>query len=82
MIRNNRSYIVWEIRLAGALTTFLGLQCLSGLGWFQGLRFLFPWINFSLAILFLVSTGWAYRFENPSGVANDDLALLTIRCPL
>jgi len=63
MIRNNRSYIVWEIRLAGALTTFLGLQCLSGLGWFQGLRFLFPWINFSLAILFLVSTGWAYRFE-------------------
>ena len=58
MVRNNRSYIVWEIRLAGALTTFLGLQCLSGLGWFEGLHSLFPWINFSLAILFLVSTGW------------------------
>ena len=63
MIRNNRSYVVWEIRLAGALTGLLGLQFLSGWGWFQGLRPLFPWINFSLALLFLVSTGWAYRFE-------------------
>jgi DMSO reductase anchor subunit len=63
MIRNNRSYVVWEIRLAGALTTFLGLQCLSGWGWFQGLSPLFTWINFSLALCFLISTGWAYRFE-------------------
>jgi DMSO reductase anchor subunit len=63
MVRNSRSFVVWEIRLAGALTTFLGLQCLSGWGWFQGLRPLFPWINFSLSLLFLISTGWAYRFE-------------------
>ncbi len=63
MIRNNRSHLVWEIRLAGALATFLGLQFLSGLGWFPGLRSLFPWINFVLGVLFLLSTGWAYRFE-------------------
>ncbi len=63
MIRNNRSHIVWEIRLAGALTTFLGLQFLSWWGWFHPLRPLLPWINFALAFLFVISTGWAYRFE-------------------
>lgn len=63
MIRNNRSHLVREIRLAGALTTFLGMQFLSWLGWFQGFRSLFPWIHFVLGVLFLLSTGWAYRFE-------------------
>ena len=63
MIRNNRSHLVWEIRLAGAFTTFLGLEFLSSFGWFQAFRPLFPWINFVLALLFLISTGWAYRFE-------------------
>src|SRR5512136_402208 len=33
MIINNRSYLVWEIRLAGILTTFLGLHFVSWLGW-------------------------------------------------
>jgi hypothetical protein len=63
MIRNNRSYLVWEIRLAGALTTCLGLQFLSLIGWFHGYRSTFPWINLALSVLFLLSTGWAYRFE-------------------
>ena len=63
MIINNRSYLVWEIRLAGALATFLGLQFLSWFGWFHGYQPYFPWINFGLSILFLISTGWAYRFE-------------------
>jgi DMSO reductase anchor subunit len=63
MIINSQSYLVWEIRLAGALTAFLGVQLLSGLGWFYPYRFYFPWINFGLSILFLISTGWAYRFE-------------------
>lgn len=63
MLRNNKSSVVWEIRLAGAFMTFLGLQCLSGFGWFQGLRHFFPWINAVLAVLFLISTGWAYCFE-------------------
>jgi DMSO reductase anchor subunit len=63
MIRNNRSYLVWEIRLAGALTVCLGLEFLSLLGWFHGSRSTFPWINLALSILFLFSTGWAYRFE-------------------
>jgi DMSO reductase anchor subunit len=63
MIINSRSYLVWEIRLAGALTAFLGVQLLSGLGWFYPYGFYFPWINFGLSILFLISTGWAYRFE-------------------
>jgi DMSO reductase anchor subunit len=62
MIINNRSPLVWEIRLAGALTTFLGLQFLS-LGWFPGYASYFPWIHFTLSIFFLLSTGWAYRFE-------------------
>ena len=63
MVRNNKSYLVWEIRLAGALTAFLGIQFLSSFGWFPGLRAFLPGINFVLAILFLISTGWAYRFE-------------------
>ena len=62
MVRNNRSFLVWEIRLAGALTTFLALQFFSRLGYFQRFQAMFPWINFVLAILFLISTGWAYRF--------------------
>jgi hypothetical protein len=63
MVRNNRSHLVWEIRLAGALTAFLTLQFLSFLGWFKTYQAFFPWINFFLALLFLLSTGWAYRFE-------------------
>ncbi len=63
MAINSRSYLVWEIRLAGALGTFLGLQFLSWLGWFHPYRSYFPAINFGLSILFLFSTGWAYRFE-------------------
>ena len=63
MVRNNKSYLVWEIRLAGALTAFLGMQFLSSFGWFLGLRPFLPGINCVLAILFLISTGWAYRFE-------------------
>jgi len=63
MIINNRSRLVWEIRLAGALTTFLGFQFFASLGWFQPYGPYFPWINFVLSILFLLSTGWAYRFE-------------------
>ncbi len=63
MIINSRSYLVWEIRLAGALTTFLGLQFASWLGWFRPYHPYFPWINFGLSVLFLISTGWAYRFE-------------------
>lgn len=63
MVRNSRSFLVWEIRLAGALTTFLGLEFLSFLGYLQRFQAFFPWINFGLALLFLVSTGWAYRFE-------------------
>ena len=63
MVRNNKSYLVWEIRLAGTLTAFLGIQFLSSFGWFSGLRAFLPGINFVLSILFLISTGWAYRFE-------------------
>jgi DMSO reductase anchor subunit len=63
MAINNRSYLVWEIRLAGALGTFLGLQFLSWVGWFLGYALYFPWLNFALSILFLFSTGWAYRLE-------------------
>ena len=63
MVRNNKSFLVWEIRLAGALTTFLGLQFLSFLGYVERFQAFFPWINSILAILFLISTGWAYRFE-------------------
>jgi len=63
MVRNNKSPLVWEVRLAGALTAFLGLYFLSFFGYFQRFQAVFPWITFSLAILFLLSTGWAYRFE-------------------
>ena len=63
MVRNNKSFLVWEIRLAGALTAFLGLHFLSFHGYFERFHALFPWVNFILAILFLISTGWAYRFE-------------------
>ncbi len=63
MIRNNRSNLVWEIRLAGALTAGLGLQCLSTFGWFHPYQAYLPWINSALSVLFLISTGWAYRFE-------------------
>ena len=63
MVRNNKSFLVWEVRLAGALTAFLGLQFLSFFGYFERLDTLFPWINFVLAIFFLIMTGWAYRFE-------------------
>lgn len=63
MIINSRSYLVWEIRLAGALTTFLGLQFVSWLGWLHTYHPYLPWVNLCLSILFLISTGWAYRFE-------------------
>jgi DMSO reductase anchor subunit len=63
MLRNNQSYLAWEIRLAGALTISLGLQFLSGLGGFHPYQLYFLWINGVLSVLFLVSTGWAYRFE-------------------
>jgi DMSO reductase anchor subunit len=64
MIINNRSYLVWEIRLAGALTSFLGIEFLTSLGWFQPFHIFFPWISACLSVLFLISTGWAYRFES------------------
>ncbi|RPJ11924.1 MAG: hypothetical protein EHM36_00490 [Deltaproteobacteria bacterium] len=63
MAINSRSYLVWEIRLAGALTAFLVLQFLSWFGWFLPYRSYFPWMNFGASVLFLFSTGWAYRFE-------------------
>lgn len=63
MVRNNKSFLVWEIRLAGALTAFLALHFLSFLGYFERFHAWFPWATFILAILFLISTGWAYRFE-------------------
>jgi DMSO reductase anchor subunit len=64
MIINSRSFLVWEIRLAGALTSFLAIEFLTSLGWFQPLRPVLPWINALLSILFLISTAWAYRFES------------------
>jgi DMSO reductase anchor subunit len=66
MIRNNRSHLVWEVRLAGALTGFLVLESASlfGLPFLQGYRPYFMWVNFFLALLFLISTGWAYRFAS------------------
>ena len=63
MAINNRSYLVWEIRMAGALGAFLGLQFFSWFGWFHGYEVYFPWFNVCLSILFLFSTGWAYRLE-------------------
>jgi len=63
MIINHRSPLVWEIRLAGALTSSLGAQLLSHMGMLPGFETLLPWTSFSLSILFLISTGWAYRFH-------------------
>ena len=63
MITNHRSPLVWEIRLAGALTGSLGAQLLSRLGLLSGFGSLLLWTSFSLSILFLISTGWAYRFH-------------------
>jgi len=63
MIINHRSPLVWEIRLAGTLLGSLGAQLLSHMGMFPGLETLLPWTSFSLSILFLISTGWAYRFH-------------------
>jgi DMSO reductase anchor subunit len=62
MIINHRSPIVWEIRLAGALTASLGAQILSHLGILPGLQTVLLWSSFCLSILFLIATGWAYRF--------------------
>jgi DMSO reductase anchor subunit len=63
MIINHRSPLVWEIRLAGALTASLGAQILSDIGFLHGFGVVLPWTSFSLGILFLISTGWAYRFH-------------------
>ncbi len=63
MIVNHRSPLVWEIRLAGALTGSLGAQLLSHTGMLPGFETLLPWTSFSLGILFLISTAWAYRFH-------------------
>ncbi len=63
MIINHRSPLVWEIRMAGALTGSLGAQLLSHMGIASGFQTLFLWTSFCLSILFLISTGWAYRFD-------------------
>jgi DMSO reductase anchor subunit len=63
MIKNHRSPIVWEIRLAGALTGSLGAQLVSRLGILPGFETLLLWSSFCLSILFLIATGWAYRFH-------------------
>jgi len=63
MIINHRSPLVWEIRLAGALTVSLGAQLLFYRGILPGLGSLLLWTSFLLSILFLISTGWAYRFH-------------------
>ncbi len=63
MIINHRSPIVWEIRLAGALTGSLGAQIVSHLGILPGFETLLLWSSFCLSILFLIATGWAYRFH-------------------
>ncbi len=63
MALNSRSPLVWEIRLAGALGAFLGLQFLTGLGYLHQFRLLFPWLNFGISLFFLLSTGFAYQFE-------------------
>lgn len=64
MVRNNRSYLVWEIRLAGTLTVVLGFQLISSLGFLQVFKTTLSWSNFILALFFLISTGWAYRFDS------------------
>jgi len=63
MIVNHRSPLVWEIRLAGALTVSLGVQLLCHRGVLPGLDPVLLWTSFLLSILFLISTGWAYRFH-------------------
>ena len=63
MIINHRSPLVWEIRLAGALTGSLGAQLLFRPGILSGFETPLLWTSFSLSILFLISTGWAYRFH-------------------
>jgi DMSO reductase anchor subunit len=63
MIVNHRSPLVWEIRLAGALTVSLGVQLLSHRGVLPGFEPFLLWTSFFLSILFLISTGWAYRFH-------------------
>jgi DMSO reductase anchor subunit len=63
MIINHRSPLVWEIRLAGALTVSLGWQLLYRMGILPGFEALLLWSSFFLSILFLISTGWAYRFH-------------------
>jgi DMSO reductase anchor subunit len=63
MIINHRSPLVWEIRLAGALTGSLALQLLSRMGILQGFETFLLWTSFSLSIPFLLSTGWAYGFH-------------------
>lgn len=63
MIINHRSPLVWEIRFAGALTGSLGVQVLIQTGILSNFQTLSLWTSFSLSILFLISTGWAYRFH-------------------
>jgi DMSO reductase anchor subunit len=63
MIVNHRSPLVWEIRLAGALTVSLGVQLLFQRGVLPSLGPFFLWTSFFLSVLFLISTGWAYRFH-------------------
>ncbi|HYA89907.1 MAG TPA: hypothetical protein VEK32_00260 [Thermodesulfobacteriota bacterium] len=63
MIINHRSPLVWEIRLAGGLAGSLGAQLLSHMGMLPGFETFLPWTSFSLSILFLISTGWAYQFH-------------------
>jgi DMSO reductase anchor subunit len=78
MIRNNRSYLVWEVRLAGALTGALGMQLLPHFGYLQGFQTLLTWAGFFLSILFLVSTGWAYRFDTHPAWKTDILPIFYI----
>jgi DMSO reductase anchor subunit len=63
MIINHRSPLVWEIRLAGAFSVSLGAQLLFHMGMLPGFETLLLWSSFFLSILFLISTGWAYRFH-------------------
>ncbi|HXX35162.1 MAG TPA: hypothetical protein VEM15_11880 [Thermodesulfobacteriota bacterium] len=63
MVTNHRSPLVWEIRLAGALTGSLGAQLLSHIGMLPRFGILLPWTSFFLSVLFLISTGWTYQFH-------------------